>query len=148
LSSGDNGTYTVATGDSCILFGPPDQACVGSFQPNYRFVIASGGSNGNLSGTTRTGSNSKATFHRTSSGNVEVDLRQQTADVVDCHISGGCAHRCFAKRCAKRKPNVQVHGRCSTLQSPNRRYRTHRRGSWWRHAERPFPFAVSPMCFG
>ena len=78
FSPGNNGTYSVAVGDSCKLLGPPNEACVIGEQTgySYSFVIASGGSNGTLSGTSQDGSNSVATFKRTSTGNVVIDLHQ------------------------------------------------------------------------
>lgn len=86
---GDNGTYDTPVGDTCTMYGPADVTCLPPSEGGmkYLFYAQSGGSNGTLSGTTQTGSGSKATFTRTSSGAVVIGLLQETQSPIDCHIT-------------------------------------------------------------
>lgn len=86
---GDNGTYDTPVGDTCTMYGPADVACLPPSEGGmkYLFYPVSGGSNGTLSDTTQTGSGSKATFTRTSSGAVVIGLLQETQSPIDCHIT-------------------------------------------------------------
>jgi hypothetical protein len=73
VGSGDNGTFSVAIGNTCDMAGPDDTECVSGELSGYTytFQLASTGSLGvfNTSGNT-------ASFKRTASGNVKIDLMQ------------------------------------------------------------------------
>lgn len=72
---GNNGTYTVAVGDKCVMYAPYDQTCIpgisGQDGLTYTFEITSGGSNGTLAQ-----SGNKGTFTRSSSGEVDISLQE------------------------------------------------------------------------
>lgn len=89
FAPGDNGTYDTPVGNTCTMYGPPDQTCLPPSEGGvkYLFYPESGGSNGTLSGTTQTGSGSKATFTRSSSGAVVIGLLQETQSPINCHIT-------------------------------------------------------------
>jgi hypothetical protein len=94
FSPGDNGTYSVAVNSSCKLKGPPDDTgCGPTGYPTaqYTFAFMSGSSNGTLSSTTQNGSNSVATFQRTSTGTVVIQLNVTYREIKDsvCHTDGG-----------------------------------------------------------
>jgi len=88
FTTGDNGTYTVGVGDSCVMNSPANQTCELDTQPGYEysFEITSGGSNGTLSGGTI--GETQATFNRTSSGKVYISLLQYQYPLGTCRISG------------------------------------------------------------
>ena len=85
--SGNIGTYSVGVGDKCVLYGPDDQACITGEQGGYRytFSIVSGGSHGTLT----PGVGTMATFKRTSTGDVVIDLKQEYQIPTDGCKPGG-----------------------------------------------------------
>lgn len=90
FAPGDNGTYSVAVGDQCVLWGPFNQPCNASQDGfTYLFYIVSGGSSGTLSGTTQGSKGSKATFERDSTGPVVIGLQAIEYQFFrNCRISG------------------------------------------------------------
>jgi hypothetical protein len=85
---GNNGTYTVGIGDTCVMYEPTDDLCmIGVQSGNVYEMTPSSPIHGTFTGG-QIGTSS-ATYKRTSSGDVTVTVTAFPAHLTTCTVGGG-----------------------------------------------------------